>query len=378
MSTVEVRAVGSWLDRRRFLSLPWKLYEQDPYWIPPLRLNQKEMVNYKHHPFYDDADIRTFLAFVDGQPVGRIAAIINHAHNRRYPHEQRGFVGFFESVNDQAVADGLFDAATKWLRAEGLPIVRGPVNPSLNYECGLLVENFSMPPTFMMTYNPDFYPRLWEAYGFEKVQDLYTFVGHKEELATMEKKIFFVVQEATRRFGVKLRPLARATFKADVRSFLEIYNQSLENVWGHVPMSDKEIAHVSKGLRHLIIPELTMLAEVDGRIVGALFAMLDYNPRIKKIDGRLFPIGFLTLLRHREQITRVRLIATNVIPEYQRWGLGVVLAGHLLPPALSWGVEEGEFSWVLESNQLSRKSLERGNLTREKVHRIYDYLGPAA
>ena len=134
-----------------------------------------------------------------------------------------------------------------------------------------------------------------------------------------------------------------------------------------------ELDHISRSLRYLIVPELTMMAEVDGRAIGAIFGLLDFNPRIKKIDGRLFPFGFLHLIRNRQQIKRVRMVSTNVLPEYQKWGVGVVLAAHLVPPAIAFGIEEGEFSWVLESNHLSRKSLERGNLSYEKVHRIYDY-----
>src|SRR5699024_2212390 len=138
MPDVEVRPVSSGRERKQFLQFPWQLYKDDPYWIPPLRLNQKELVGYKSHPFYLDAERETFLALRDGQVCGRIAAIINHAHNRRYD-EHRGFFGFFESIDDQQVASALFDAAGTWLKSKGMTAVRGPANPSLNYEVGLLV-----------------------------------------------------------------------------------------------------------------------------------------------------------------------------------------------------------------------------------------------
>lgn len=374
MTRIEVNAVTNRRDRKRFLEFPWRLYRDDANWVPPLRTNQRELVGYKRHPFYDDAEVLTFLATRGGEVCGRVAAIINHAHNRRYPQDPRGFLGFFECIDDAEVATALFTAARDWLAERGLKNIRGPVNPSLNYECGLLVEGgFDTPPTFMMTYNPSYYGKLWEQFGFTKAQDLLSFVGHRENLVTMEKKVFFVVQEAKRRFNLQLRPLDPKQFIRDVQTFLHIYNVSLEGNWGHVPMSTKEVEHVSKGLRYLIVPELTMMAEVDGRAIGAIFGLLDYNPRIKKIDGRLFPFGFLHLIRNRQQIKRVRMVSTNVLPAYQKWGVGVVLAAHLVPPAISFGIEEGEFSWVLESNHLSRKSLERGNLSYEKVHRIYDY-----
>ncbi len=155
--------------------------------------------------------------------------------------------------------------------------------------------------------------------------------------------------------------------------FLNIYNDSLGGTWGFVPMSAAEVEHMSKSLKYLIVPEMTSVAEVDGRPVGAVFGLLDYNPRIKQIDGRLFPFGFLRLLWRRRQIRRVRLISTNVLPEYQRWGVGLVILSRLVPEVLKWGIEDAEFSWVLESNHLSFKTLQRGGAKLTKTYRIYDW-----
>ena len=374
-ATVTVEAVRSRSQRQGFLNFPWQLYRNDPLWVPPLRMQQKELVGFAKHPFFDTASSQTFLAYRNGELSGRIAAIDNNAHNKKYPDQQRGFLGFFESTDEQSVADALFDAARQWLADRGLPALRGPVSPSLNHECGMLVQNFEMSPTFMMPYNPPYYQRLWENYGFEKAHDLLTFIGRKQDLANMEKKVYFVAKEATQRFNIQLRHIDKRNFLRDVQTFLEIYNASLEGNWGHVPMSAAEVRHVSKSLRHLIVPELTMIAEMEGKPAGCIFGLLDYNPKIREIDGRLFPFGFVKLLTQRKTIKRVRLVSTNVLPEYQRWGVGVVLAAHLVPAALAFGIEEGEFSWVLESNHLSRKTLERGNLDVEKIHRIYDLPG---
>ena len=118
---------------------------------------------------------------------------------------------------------------------------------------------------------------------------------------------------------------------------------------------------------------MTTILEVEGKPVGAAFSLLDYNARIKQIDGKLFPFGFIRLLWNRRQIKRLRLISSNVVPEWQKWGLGLVAMGDLLPRALEWGMEEGEFSWVLESNHLSYKTLKRGGAKITKTYRIYDY-----
>jgi GNAT superfamily N-acetyltransferase len=375
LSVVEIRPVRTRREKNLFLNLPWKIYRDWPAWVPPLRLSQKELVGYRSHPFYEQAEIATFLAFCDGEPCGRIAAIDNHVHNQLYPDEKRGFVGFFESENDQQVANALFDAAREWLGTHGLHDLRGPTNPSINYEWGLLTDAFDLSPTFLMTYNPPYYVQLWEEYGFEKVQELYTYYGQKHELSLIKDKVHFIVREASERFGIRLRPLDKRNFKAEVRTFLGIYNTALVGTWGYIPLSKNEIKHFSNSLRYLIVPELTILAEIDDKIVGCMFGLLDYNPRIKKIDGRLFPFGFLQLLTRRREFKRLRLVSTNVLPEYQRWGVGAVLAVNLIEPGLAWGgIEEAEFSWVLESNTLSRQTLEKGGLTREKTHRIYDWL----
>ncbi len=299
-------------------------------------------------------------------------AIVDHAHNEKH-RERRGFFGFFDSIDDQEVAGGLFDAARDWLTQRDMQAMRGPVNPSMNYECGLLIDGFDGPPTFMITYNPPYYAQLIEGYGFRKAQDMYAFWGHVNMLESLDKKLQFVVDEATRRFGVKLRRMKKSRFRQEIEMFMSIYNESMSGNWGFVPLSKGELHHMGGAMQHLIVPEMTSVAEVEGRPVGAVFALLDYNPRIKQIDGRLFPFGFIRLLWNRRDIKKIRIIAANVLPEYQRWGLGLVLLSRLVPEVINWGIEEAEFSWVLESNHLSRATLERGGAKRYRTFRLYDY-----
>src|SRR3569833_2257802 len=201
MVDLEVRPVQSWRERRQFMYLPWKLYRGDPYWIPPLRGNFREMVNYTSHPFYDTSRIQTFVAYKGGEPVGRIGAIVNAEHLKRY-NDQRGFFGFFESIDDQAVANALFDAAREWLAGQGLTKIRGPANPSMNYECGLLSEGFDSTPTFMMTYNPPYYARLVEAYGFRKGHDLVAYIGYRDQLPAVDTKLGPLADQAQARCNV--------------------------------------------------------------------------------------------------------------------------------------------------------------------------------
>ena len=368
-----IKPVETSRERSQFLQLPWDLNRHDPHWMPPLRANQQELVGFKRHPFYDDAEGQAFLALQGGRAIGRVHAILNHVHNR-YHQENRGFFGFFECLDDAEVAAGLFAAVRQWFAAKGIVDIRGPVNPSLNYECGLLIDGFDSPPFFMMTHNPPYYGRLIEACGFAKVEDMFAFWGHIDMLDQLDAKLAFIVEECQRRFQIKLRRLDTRRFNQEVRMFLDIYNQSLQGTWGFTPLSEGEIAHLSASLKHLIVPEMTTVAEIDGRPVGAQFGLLDYNPRIKQIDGRLFPFGFMRLLWSRRAIKRVRLISTNVIPEYQKWGLGLVIASRIVPEIKAWGIEEVEFSWVLESNKLSYGTLKRGGAKITKTYRLYDSL----
>ncbi len=372
MSNLTIERVTRRRQRRQFLLFPWTLYAGDPNWIPPLRGNQKELVGYKRHPFYQRNSIQTFLALRGREVCGRIAAILNQGHNAQYG-ERRGFFGFFECRDDQEAADGLFAAVRQWFAEQDIHRLRGPANPSLNYEMGLLVDGFDSPPTFMMTYNPPYYARLIENCGFRKVQDAYAFWGNLAMLPAVAAKLNPVAEQIIDRYNVKVRPLDTAHFREDVETFLAIYNRSLVNTWGFVPMSAGEVRHMAAGLRQIIVPEMAIAAEIDGRVVGASFGLPDYNPRIREIDGRLFPFGFIRLLRNRQAIKRIRLLSTNVLPEYQRLGVGLVLLYGLVPKAMEWGLEEAEFSWVLESNRLSYGALKKGGAKISKTYRMYDW-----
>jgi GNAT superfamily N-acetyltransferase len=227
----------------------------------------------------------------------------------------------------------------------------------------------------MMSYNPTYYPRLVEQYGgFEKSQDLYAYVGDMETLKRLrsERTAMFIVEEAKRRFNVQIRQIDKAKFDQEIRMFLDIYNRAFVGHWGFVPLSEGEVVRISSELKHLIAPELTSVAEVDGEPIGCVFALPDYNPRIKKIDGRLFPTGLIRLLWNRQAISRVRMIATNVVPEYQRWGIGLVLLNEIVPAAIKWGIKQAEFSWIMESNRLSLGTVERSGCVRTSTYRLYD------
>ncbi len=370
---LKVFPVTTRADRKAFCNFTAAHYAGDPNWVPMLKGFEKELLNFTHHPFYDNAEIQTFLAERDGQIVGRIAGIVDHLHNQTYS-EKRGMFGFFESIDDEEVANGLFGAAFEWLRSKGMDCVRGPNSPSLNQQfAGCLINAFDKPPTFMMPYNKPYYAKLIESQGFEKAQDLFAYYAEVGMLANLNPKLKLAVDEANRRFpNMVIRRGNTKNLKRDLDAFVHLYNEGLRGIWGFVPMSDSEAASVAASLKLLIVPEMTTVVELDGKIVAVCFGMLDFNPIIKKINGRLFPFGVFHLLFGRKKIKKVRIIGTYVSPEFQRWGLGVVLLSRMLPDILNWGVTEAEFSYVMESNRLSRGTLERGGAILDRIYRMYD------
>ncbi|MBQ6159079.1 MAG: GNAT family N-acetyltransferase [Thermoguttaceae bacterium] len=370
-SSLRVVEAKTFFQRRAFLNFPFKLYKDDPYWVPNIRMDEKGLVGFSKTPFYERNSCQAFLAYRGKEVVGRIVAILNVGHLERY-NDGVGFFGFFESIDDQEVADALFDTAAAWLKERGCGTMRGPANPSLNHTVGLLIEGFDSSPFFMMTYNPEYYVRLFDNYGFVKAQDLFSFWGEIDMLPKVREKYLDKCLKIEEMTGAKVRYVDIKHFGRDVEAFLGIYNRSLTNTWGFVPFSDAELKDMAFGMKFLIVPDLVVAVELDGKIVGAAFCLPDYNPRIRAIRGRLFPFGFIRLLRKKKDLKRIRILSTNVLPEYQMLGLGLVLVNALVPRVLNWGIQEAEFSWVLESNQYSRGSLERGGAVINKRFRVYD------
>jgi GNAT superfamily N-acetyltransferase len=368
---VVVRPAVSWRDRRRFQRLAWSIYAGDLNWVPPILAQERQLLGWGQHPFFDNAEIVTLLAERGGRVVGRLAAIVNHVHNRKY-NERRGFFGFFECVNDAIVARSLFEAAQTWLRHRGMTTVRGPVNPSLNYTCGLLVDGFDRPPCFLMTYNPPYYAALVESCGFAKSQDMYAYEMDTGRLAALTARYKPAVLAALESFKLAIRPFDPGKYQQQSETYLDIYNRSLEGTWGFTPLQPREARHIAGELRHVIVPQLAVFAEIGGQPIGAVLALLDYNQILRKLNGRLFPFGFVRLLTGRRHITAARVMAITMVPGYQSAGLGIVLLDNLVGAVAKWGIERYEFSWVLESNVRSRGTLERAETKITSTYRFYD------
>lgn len=372
MSTT-ISPVRSRSDLRTFITMVWTIYNGDPHWVPPVIADRKKLLYRERNPFYKHSEMEMFLARRSDQVVGRIAAIINHNHNATHG-DKVGFFGFFESIDDQEVAQALFGAAEGWLAERGMEAMRGPVNPSMNDEAGLLVEGFDDPPQILMTYNPKYYSRLIETYGLTKVKDLYAYRLRPETFIT--PKLERVQNRVRQRHGVTIRNAnfsPKEAFWRDVNALKEIYNSAWVPTWGFVKMTDEEFEFLAKDLKQVAEKDLTLIAEVDGKAVGLAIALPDINQAfIYNRNGSLLGAAYSLLFR-KKKITRGRILILGVIPSFQGHGLDAVLYYEIgVRMTKGHGYTEGEASWVLEDNVMMNRSAELLNGEIYKRYRLYE------
>jgi GNAT superfamily N-acetyltransferase len=370
---VEVVAVDNRKALKQFIELPFSLHRDDPHWAPPLRVAVKELLDREKHPFYRDAEAEFFLARQGENVVGRVAAIVDKAHNR-FHGENAGFFGFFECVNDPVVASTLLRQARQWVLARGAQFLRGPVNPSTNYECGLLVDGFDSDPMVMMTYNPPYYAALIEQAGLRKAKDLLAYSHDARNIDS--PKINRIADRVSRTSGVTIRPINMKDFEAEVARVWEVYGAATgawARNWGFVPMSQAEFAVMGKEMKMIVKPELVLIGEAAGKVVGFALALPDVNQALKHARGNLLPTGLLKILYYQRLIKSVRVLALGVVEEYRASGLAAGFYATLVRNARKLGYEACEMSWILEDNVLMNRSLEVMGAKRYKTYRIYEW-----
>jgi GNAT superfamily N-acetyltransferase len=354
---------------RSFIQLPWTVNAGDPSWVPPLRRSVRTLLDRKRHPFHEHAEVEYFLARRGKEVVGRIAAIVNHLHNE-FHEERTGFFGFFEVLDDAEAATALIGAAAAWLRERGMDRLRGPMSFSTNEEVGVLVEGFDHPPTVMMTHNPPYYGRLLEASGLTACKDLLAF---RHEGGEPTERLLRGSERIAARAGVRIRSLDMKRFREEVELIQDIYNSAWSRNWGFVPMTEAEIAFMAKELRPVVDPDLCLFAEVKGEPVGFSLALPDVNVALKRLpDGRLFPFGWLRLLRELRRIRSFRVITLGLRPGHQHTGIGAGLYLRTWSEGLRKGYTSAEASWILEDNLEMVQAVEKMGWVAYKRYRIYE------
>jgi GNAT superfamily N-acetyltransferase len=314
--------------------------------------------------------VEFFLARHGGRTVGRVAGILDKTYNRVH-EEKAGFFGFYESMDDGDVARALLTRARGWVFDRGAEIMRGPVNPSTNYECGMLVEGFDASPVIMMTYNPRYYPVLMDQVGLRKAKDLLAYyVGTKEFDAA---KIGRVADRVVATNSIRVRPINVKDFDADVAKVWEVYNKAWIRNWGFIPMSREEFFAMGKEMKQILKPDLVLIGEVNGRVVGFALALPDINRALKPAGGKLFPTGLFKILYHQRSIKTIRVLALGVIEEYRTSGIAAAFYAELFRRGRRLGYCDCEMSWILEDNILMTRSLELMGAKPYKTYRIYEW-----
>ncbi len=356
----------------RFLKVSYRIYRDDPLWVAPL-LSDLKRVFTDENPLFQHAQMQLWIACRNGHDVGRIAGVIDKHYNRSAT-EPAAFFGFYECVDEPGASRALFAAAQEWARQQGSRRMLGPMNPTTNDECGLLIEGFDSAPVFMMTYNPRYYLAQVESEGFRKAKDLLAF---HIDLATipMDRLLRISGKVKARNPELQLRPVRRKTLAQDIVKVKEVYNAAWQANWGFVPMTDAEVDFMAARLKPLLMEGLIWLVEAGSEPVGFLLALPDYNVALQPLKGKLLTprlLGFLPYLFGWKCPPRTRVLTLGVKEKYRSRGLETAMLVEGLKTGFDAGVRESEASWILEDNVLMCRMLEAIGGRPYKRYRIYE------
>lgn len=368
---VTARPVTSRHDIGVFIDVPWRIYVDDPMWVPPLRLERRFHFS-RFNPFFKHGEWQAWIAYRNNQPVGRISAQIDQLHRQRYGPET-GHFGLFECIDDVEVAAVLMSAAEEWLTARHARHVTGPFNLSINQECGILVDGFDTPPMVMMPHSRRWYGRLLEEQGYQPVKDLLAY------WVEVDFKVPRLMSALIAKFSdqVRLRPLRRDKFSEEMEILRDIFNDAWSENWGFVPVTKAEFAELGTSLRLLVPDDCIQIAEVDGVPSAFMVALPNLNEIFAELDGSLFPFGWVKLsrIKSRGAVRTGRIPLMGVRKQFHNTPLGMALAFMVIDApkklARAVGVQAVELSWILEENKPMRAVLDSLGCREYKRYRIY-------
>ncbi len=355
-------------DLKLFVRAGRAIYENDRLYVPQLESEEIKLIDTKKNPFYSYSSRKLFVAYKDGRIVGRIASIINRRHNE-FHKDKVGFFGFFESIDDQSVAKALFEPVETHLKQAGLNYIRGPMNPSMNDTCGILIKGFFQEPVFMMPYNRKYYMDLFESLGFKKDKDLYAFYLSTSNKPS--KRLLKLASYVQKKHSVTLRNFSRKNFEKDVETIHYLYSRAWENNWGFVPPTLEEFRYAAEDFKSLVPEELVIFAEIDGKPCGFAAIVPDFNQMLKRLGGKLTVFNALKALYLIKKIDNYRLITLGVLPEYRNMGIDLLLYIRSFEVVEKRGGRGGELSWTLEDNDAINKPILKMNAEHYKTYRIY-------
>jgi len=354
---------------KQFVRFPWRVYKNDPYWVPPLISDQMKFLDKERGPFFEFGEAEYFMAFDGEEPVGTISAHVNHQYEK-YHDQETGFFGFFECINNQQVADALLAAAQEWLKTKGKVKMLGPMSFCIYDISGMLYQGFDSRPVVLLSYNPPYYNDLMTCAGFTKAIDWYAFMVRQD--SQLNPALMRIKERVMRQKDLKIVPLDMKRFEEHVRMVGRIFSDAWMENWGHVPLTDNQIKHLAAELKLVVEPALTFFAFVDGECVGFSLSIKDANPALQKANGRLFPFGIFKILFAMRKVSRLRTIAMGVLKEHRHRGIDIAFYLNTIEKGVAMGYVESECSIIVETNQRMIKALEDLSAERYKTYRFYE------
>jgi hypothetical protein len=368
---LDVRPVAGKGELMMFIKLPWRLYRNEPNWVPPLLYERKRFFDRERNPFFKHAEAEYFLAWRDGRAVGRITAHIDHHFNEFHQHDW-GMFGFFDCEEDPEAAVALLSTAETWLRDRRRDRMVGPMDFTTNDECGVLIDGYDLLPTILTNWHHPYYPGLIEGYGLSKAMDLYMWDLKVRERDKVHPAIWRAAAEVESKYGITVRPMRKKNMEAELGRFLEVYNAAWERNWGFVPLTEDEVRHYAKDLKPILDENWAFVAERNGETIGAALTLPDYNQVLTHLGGRLLPFGWAKALWYRRKIDRVRVFALGVKREYQHTGVAARFYELHYDSAERTRQKAGETGWILETNKSMNRAMEGMGGTIVRTYRVYE------
>ena len=369
--SVEVRAVSSRRDRREFVELPFRLHSTSPQWVPPLRLERHLFHSRRLNAYFKHAGAQEFLATRDGRVAGRVSAQIDRAYDDQHG-PGTGMFGFLEMEDDAEVAGALITAAQGWLAERGRHHMIGPMDYTMNDECGLLIEGYLREPMIKQPWHPGYYQRLCEGAGLDKAIDLLMWELRIDDREKILPVIFELAEQSETKHAIKLRHMRRRDLPKEIKVFGEVYNAAWKRNWGFVPYSGADLTQYGIDLQLVFDKHWFMLAEKDGETVGIAITVPDINQVLKRMNGRVLPFGWWHFLRRAQIMDRVRVGFLGVKPEYQHTGAAARFYVEHFDMARATPQKWGEMGWILETNRSMNRGMEAMGGRVVKRYRVYE------
>jgi GNAT superfamily N-acetyltransferase len=373
MAPVEVAPVKGAADLRAFVDLPFRLHRGTP-WIPPLKLERYAFLARPLNPYFKHGDAKFFLARKAGRVVGRISA--QYDTNFNAFHDNRwGAFGLLEFEDDQEVLDALLEAAANWLTTHGRDRLIGPFDLTINEECGILIEGYELEPMIHQSWHPPYYRDRIESAGLVKAMDvLHWNLRLDDREDNMLDALPRIAQRARDRYGFRIRKMSFWGLGKDLKDFQKIYNAAWSKNWAFQPLDDHDIADMALLYRLIFDKRWFMLAENDEEVVAAAITVPDINQVLKKMNGRVLPLGWWYYLNRKRIVDRCRVGFLGVLPEYQHTGVAAQLYIENFDMAAESRIKWGEPGWILETNHSMNRGMEAMGGRIAKRYRIYERL----